>query len=225
LVTKYYLKENKPQDGYVPFVDIYDISTKDQAYDLLSKLQVNFSKGLQTGDECTVNSLEEKCVYSNRMVQNAHHDFICHSIPENCANQCKFTLEHPKAGDILPQLDCKYLLWWYPSFSEDKRKCPKNFRIPQVKEKLNRKELGFLRGSGCATGLSIDIITFLKRTVIKKKNEDSDKESENDEESEKDTENKNDEESEKDAKNKKINKKRKKINSAPLPKKKKKMWQ
>jgi len=177
LVTKYYLLENKPNNGYVPFINIYDISKKGQAYDLLSRLEVNFSSGLQQGTECTVNDLTNPCIYLNMKT---------HSHPHNFGNQCKLTLASPKGGQITPQLDCKYLLWWSPNYSEDKQTCPIDFRTPNVIKKLESKELGFLRGSGCVTGLAIDLIKFFKRCNQKIKPLEKDMkndESENSEES------------------------------------------
>jgi len=203
--------------------NLYDISTKGQAYDLLSKLKVNFSAGLRSGAECTVQNLKEQCVYSNKEVQNAHHDFICHALPESCGNQCKITLAPPKGGQINLQLDCKYLLWWYPNFREDQPQYPVDFRVPTVKKKLDCKELGFLRGSGCATGLAIDMIKFLKQ--CNQKNKKKIEKDMNNDESENSEEIDNEEESVNDPKltiehvNKK--RKRKRLQSAPLPKKKK----
>jgi len=143
---------------------IYELDPYAQAKSVLSKISINFSEGIkELSTEVDVTSRKlSPAIYFNSKLDSAHHDIILPALPFNVAVQCKNSLTDPDGSTIAQQLDCDYLLWFYPGCHEDQTDPPMNYRTEAVIQAVKEKRIGFLSGAGCASILSIDLIRQLK---------------------------------------------------------------
>jgi len=176
LAVKYYLNKLKdPSEKFLPLLKIYDLSDEGQAYSLLSKFLVNFSKGvIVSKKKTTVGDTLCPAVYLN-----PHHVIILPAKIKNTTKnrfesvnvtiQCKNSLTDPGGDVISKQLGCDYLLWFFLGIDEDKNVTPKEYTEKKVKDALEKNQFGFLNGAGCVSPLSRDLLIVLKNQLDMKK--------------------------------------------------------
>jgi len=150
---------------------IYHLAPDAQAKYMLSQISINFSMGIKKQkNEVTVKTKKlYPAIYWNSNVQKAHHDIILPATPYNIAVQCKNSLTDPSGSTIARQLDCDYLLWFYPGCHEDQTDPPRDYRTDLVIDAVKQKRIAFLSGAGCASLLYVDLIIQLKNICNEKK--------------------------------------------------------
>jgi len=161
------LTSNLAKNGYIPFIDLYNIKNLDsQAGRLLSKFLVNLSQGIETPmNETRFNDIKlNHAVILNEKTNNAHHDMILPGIFEekisNAAIQAKNSLEKPDGGSVSRQLDAPLLFWFYLDAPDDNS--PVQFQNQVVKTAILEEHIAFLSGSGCINPCSLQLMKALR---------------------------------------------------------------